>query len=100
MEERQNWSKKLVENHRITAALKSLREKAGTNGSSVSVKSVAKAMPLVGVAIEAGMNGAILRAVVKEAQLFSRTRFLAEKYGLPIPVGLGENPDAVADGAA
>jgi len=88
MRGRQRWSQKLLKNNRIAGALKSLMEKAGTKGSSASIQSVAKAMPLVGIAVGAGMNGATLGAVAKEAQLYCQTRFLTEKYGLSLPSSL------------
>lgn len=88
MQGRERWSQKLLGDHRIAAALKSLMEKTGTKGGSASIQSVAKAMPYVGVVIGAGTNSAVLGAVAKEAQLYCQTRFLTEKYGLPMPSAL------------
>lgn len=97
MRGRERWSKKLLENHKIAAALKSLMEKAGTKGGSASIQSVGKAMPLVGVAIGAGANAATLGAVAKEAQLYCQTRFLSEKYGLQMPGKLSDESEPADD---
>lgn len=54
---------------------------------------LAKVVPLVGVLIGAGMNSAILGNVAADAQRYCQTRFLCEKYGLPLPAALATDPD-------
>ncbi|MFI1648620.1 EcsC family protein [Streptomyces avidinii] len=84
---RVNWSAKL-RNHQLVAALEKLMRHLSPAGSRVSVTSVAKVVPFIGVLISAGMNAAVLCRVASEAQRYCQTRFLCEKYGLPLPAAL------------
>lgn len=43
--------------------------------------------------IGAGMNAAVLGRVASEAQRYCQTRFLCEKYGLPLPAALVADRD-------
>jgi hypothetical protein len=96
---RVNWSQKLRNDHRLLAALEKLMKQLGPAGSRVPVKNVAKVVPVVGVLIGAGMNAAVLGRVAAEAQRYCQTRFLCEKYGLPLPAALatGRDDDAQTD---
>ncbi|MEU3605999.1 EcsC family protein [Streptomyces sp. NPDC035033] len=85
---RVNWSDKLRADHKLAAALEKLMQHLSPAGSKVSVKSVAKVVPFVGVVISAGLNAAVLGRVASEAQRYCQTRFLCEKYGLPMPAAL------------
>ncbi|MEU6535792.1 EcsC family protein [Streptomyces sp. NPDC047000] len=87
------WSEKLRQDHRLLAALEKLMQQLGPAGSRVPVKSVAKAVPFVGVLIGAGMNSAILGRVAADAQRYCQTRFLCDKYGLPLPTALAADQD-------
>lgn len=87
------WSDKLRADHRLLAALEKLMQQLGPAGSRVPVQNVAKVVPLVGVLIGAGMNSAILGNVAADAQRYCQTRFLCEKYGLPLPAALTIDQD-------
>lgn len=88
MKDRVNWSPKLRTDHRLTEAVEKLLQFLGPKGGHVSVQQVAKVLPLVGIVVGAGTNSAVLGAVARDAQRFCQTRFLCEKYGLPLPVAL------------
>jgi hypothetical protein len=90
---RVRWSDKLRADHRLLAALEKLMQQLGTDGSKVPVQRVAKAVPFVGVLIGAGMNSAILGNVAADAQRYCQTRFLCDKYGLPLPAVLATDPN-------
>ena len=90
---RVRWSDKLRADHRLLVALEKLMQQLGPAGSKVPVQDVAKVVPFVGVLIGAGMNSAILGNVAADAQRYCRTRFLCEKYGLPLPAALATDPD-------
>ncbi|WP_030235204.1 EcsC family protein [Streptomyces sp. NRRL S-455] len=90
---RVNWSQKLRNDHRLLAALEKLMKQLGPAGSRVPVKNVAKVVPFVGVLIGAGMNSAILGRVAADAQRYCQTRFLCDKYGLPLPTALATDWD-------
>lgn len=87
------WSEKLRQNHRLLAALEKLMEQLGPAGARVPVKNVAKVVPFVGVLIGAGMNSAVLGRVAADAQRYCQTRFLCDKYGLPLPTALTTDPE-------
>nr|WP_183529454.1 EcsC family protein [Micrococcus sp. TA1] len=87
------WSDKLRADHRLLAALEKLMQQLGPAGARVPVQNVAKVVPYVGVLIGAGMNSAILGNVAADAQRYCQTRFLCEKYGLPLPTALATDPD-------
>ncbi|WP_225439799.1 EcsC family protein [Amycolatopsis eburnea] len=87
------WSAKLRADHRLLAAVEKLMQHLGPAGSRVAVKDVAKVIPVIGVLIGAGMNAAILGSVAADAQRYCRTRFLCDKYGLPLPAALTANRD-------
>ncbi|MFD4569875.1 hypothetical protein ACFWOX_36695 [Streptomyces sp. NPDC058467] len=88
-----NWSQKLRQDHRLLAALEKLMQQLGPAGSRVPVKNVAKVVPFVGVLIGAGMNSAVLGRVAADAQRYCQTRFLCDKYGLPLPAALATDWD-------
>ncbi|MET9332152.1 EcsC family protein [Streptomyces cellulosae] len=90
---RVKWSKKLRNDHRLLAALEKLMKQLGPAGSRVPVKNVAKVVPVVGVLIGAGMNSAVLGRVATEAQRYCQTRFLCDKYGLPLPPAMATHGD-------
>ncbi|MFJ6408526.1 EcsC family protein [Streptomyces hydrogenans] len=90
---RVNWSAKLRSDHQLAAALQKLLQHLSPAGSKVSVKSVAKVVPFVGVIISAGLNSAVLGRVASEAQKYCQTRFLCDKYGLPLPAALSAASD-------
>jgi hypothetical protein len=90
---RVRWSNKLRQDHRLLAALEKLMQRMGPAGSRVPVQNVAKAVPVVGVLIGAGMNSAILGRVAADAQRYCQTRFLCDKYELPLPAALLTDPD-------
>ncbi|WP_406337688.1 EcsC family protein [Streptomyces sp. NBC_00649] len=90
---RVNWSNKLRQDHRLLAALEKLMQQLGPAGSRVPVKNVAKVVPVVGILIGAGMNSAVLGRVATDAQRYCQTRFLCEKYGLPLPAALATDRD-------
>ncbi|MFI1562309.1 EcsC family protein [Streptomyces sp. NPDC020490] len=87
------WSEKLRQDHRLVAALEKLMQQLGPAGSRVPVKNVAKVVPFVGVLIGAGMNSAVLGRVAADAQRYCQTRFLCDKYGLPLPAALATDWD-------
>ncbi|MFH0241789.1 EcsC family protein [Streptomyces sp. HK10] len=90
---RVKWSNKLRQDHRLLAALEKLMQQLGPAGSKVPVKNVAKVVPFVGVIIGAGMNSAVLGRVATDAQRYCQTRFLCDKYGLPLPTALATDGD-------
>ncbi|MEU2117124.1 EcsC family protein [Streptomyces sp. NPDC016459] len=94
---RVNWSAKLRSDHQLAAALEKLLQHLSPAGSKVSVKSVAKVVPFVGVIVSAGLNSAVLGRVASEAQKYCQTRFLCDKYGLPLPAALSADPDEDAE---
>ncbi|MCQ1988209.1 EcsC family protein [Arthrobacter sp. zg-Y844] len=95
---RVKWSEKLRADHRLVAVLEKLMQQLGPAGSRVPVQNVAKVVPFIGVVIGAGTNAAILGAVATDAQRYCQTRFLCEKYDLPLPAALATDP--VDEGAA
>src|SRR5699024_1102606 len=64
---RQNWSAKLRADHRLIAALEKLMNQLGPAGTKVPGKSVAKALPCIGITLGAGMNSQVLRSVAADA---------------------------------
>ncbi|MET8331181.1 EcsC family protein [Streptomyces sp. NPDC005181] len=90
---RVNWSQKLRNDHRLLGALEKLMQQLGPAGSRVPIQNVAKVVPFVGVLIGAGMNSAVLGRVAADAQRYCQTRFLCDKYGLPLPAALATDRD-------
>ncbi|MBP5860101.1 EcsC family protein [Streptomyces scabiei] len=90
---RVRWSEKLRQDHRLLAALEKLMKQLGPAGTRVPVKNVAKVVPFVGVLIGAGMNSAVLGKVATDAQRYCQTRFLSDKYGLPLPTALATDEE-------
>ena len=90
---RVRWSDKLRADHRLLAALEKLLQHVGPAGAKVPVQNVAKVVPYVGILIGAGMNSAVLGNVAADAQRYCQTRFLCEKYGLPLPAALVSDSD-------
>lgn len=91
--DRVRWSNKLRTDHRLLAALEKLMQQVGVNGGRVSVQSVAKVVPFVGIVIGAGVNAAVLGQLAEDAKRYCQTRFLSEKYELPMPTALLEEDD-------
>ncbi|MGW2438218.1 EcsC family protein [Streptomyces goshikiensis] len=87
------WSEKLRQDHHLLAALEKLMQQLGPAGSRVPVRNVAKVVPFVGVLIGAGMNSAVLGRVAADAQRYCQTRFLCDKYDLPLPAALATDRD-------
>jgi hypothetical protein len=90
---RVNWSQKLRSDHRLLAAIERLLKDA-KHVSHVPLKDVAKFVPVVGIFLGAGVNSAVLGNVAKDAQRYCQTRFLCEKYDLPLPAALAFAPTA------
>ncbi|MGA4943917.1 EcsC family protein [Streptomyces cinereoruber] len=90
---RVRWSSKLRNDHQLLAALEKLMQQLSPAGSKVSVQSVAKVVPFVGILVSAGMNSAVLGRVAADAQRYCQTRFLCDKYGLPLPAALATDRD-------
>lgn len=90
---RVKWSEKLRHDHRLLAALEKLMQHLGPAGARVPVQNVAKVVPFVGVLIGAGMNSAVLGGVAADAKRYCQTRFLCDKYGLPLPAALATDED-------
>jgi len=91
---RQKWSPKLRADHRLLAGIEKLMQQTGPAGSRVPVQNVAKVVPYVGVLIGATTNSVILGAVAADAKRYCQTRFLCEKYGLPLPAALAADRDS------
>ncbi|MEU8593767.1 EcsC family protein [Streptomyces anulatus] len=87
------WSEKLRQDHHLLAALEKLMQQLGPAGTRVPVQNVAKVVPFVGVLIGAGMNSAVLGSVAADARRYCQTRFLCDKYGLPLPAALATDRD-------
>ena len=85
---RVKWSPKLRADHRLLAALEKVLKHLGPSGAHVSVQSAAKFVPVVGILIGAGVNATVLGNVAEDAKRYCQTRFLSEKYGLPLPEAL------------
>ncbi|WP_333774784.1 hypothetical protein [Streptomyces sp. IBSBF 3136] len=68
-------------------------QELGPTGSRVPVGTVAKAVPFVGVFIGAGVNSAVLGRVAADAQRYCQTRFLCDKYGMPLPTAPATDRD-------
>lgn len=98
---RVRWSARLRQDHRLLVAIEKLMQQLGPAGARVSVQQVAKVVPYVGVLIGAGVNSAVLGGVADDAKRYCETRFLCEKYGLPLPAALAtyRDEDSTADGS-
>lgn len=97
VKDRVNWSAKLRTDHRLLSALENLMKQLGPAGSTVAVKDVAKVLPYIGILIGAGMNSAVIGNVAADAKRYCQTRFLCEKYELPLPPALWTEPLDVTD---
>ncbi|MFD9872887.1 hypothetical protein DLE01_09140 [Streptomyces sp. FT05W] len=85
---RVRWSEKLRSDHRLLTAIEKLLKQLGPAGARVPVKDVAKFVPVVGILFGAGANAAILGRIAADAQRYCQTRFLCERYGIPLPAAL------------
>lgn len=85
------WSQKIRDDHRLMAAVERLMAKI--KDGKVPIEDVAKKMPYIGFVTSAGANAYVLGDIAKQGVRYSQTRFLAEKYGLPLPVNLREADD-------
>lgn len=91
---RVRWSSKLRADHQLLVTIEKLMGQLGPKGAAVPVQSVAKVVPFIGVVIGAGTNSMILGNVAADAQRFCQTRFLCEKYELPMPAALMDTTEA------
>lgn len=85
---RVRWSPKLRADHPLLVGIEKLMQQLGPAGARVPISTVAKVAPYVGILIGAGVNSTILGNVAAEAKKYSQTRFLCEKYDLPLPLAL------------
>lgn len=93
---RVNWSQKLREDHRIMEGMEKLLKQLG-NSNHVSVKHARMGLPVVSILIGAGTSSHSLGEVAKQSRAYAATKFLADKYGMPMPPNLehvGDGPDA------
>jgi hypothetical protein len=67
---------------------------------SLTKKSLAVALPIVGVAVGAAINGRTLQAAEEGADFLYRQQFLCDKYDLPFPSGDAPKHDTAADAEA
>ncbi|MPY11195.1 hypothetical protein FNH21_10780 [Arthrobacter sp. KR32] len=88
---RVNWSPKLRADHRLLTAIEALMKQLGPVGATVPLQNVAKVVPFIGIVIGTGTNSAVLGNVAADARRYCQTRFLCEKYGMPLPAAL--HPD-------
>lgn len=95
---RVNWSQKLRSDHRLLAAIERLLKDA-KHVSHMPLKDVAKFVPVVGILLGAGVNSAVLGNVARDAQRYCQTRFLCEKYDLPLPAALAFDEPTPQSGA-
>jgi hypothetical protein len=93
VKDRVRWSPKLRADHPLLVGIEKLLQQLGPAGAKIPVATVAKVVPFVGVLIGAGVNSAILGSVAADAQRYCQTRFLCEKYGLPLPAALATDMD-------
>ncbi|AFR30508.1 EcsC family protein [Arthrobacter sp. Rue61a] len=93
VKDRVRWSEKLRADHRVLVGVENLLKHLGPAGARVPVQSVAKALPFLGILIGASTNSMVLGSVAADAQRYCQTRFLCEKYGLPLPAALTTDPD-------
>ena len=66
----------------MTAVIKSVYRQFGV---TLTQKKLGQAVPIVGIAVGAGLNAATLRSAAEAAENLYRERFLREKYGMPEP---------------
>jgi len=60
-----------------------IRSVFGRFGVQLTQKKLGQAVPVFGILIGAGLNGATINGVAGAAEMVYRERFLREKYGLP-----------------
>ena len=94
---RVNWSQNLRDDHRLMAAVESLK-RAG-DGKHVPVKNARMGMPVVSVLAGAATNSHVLGDTARQARHYGATLLLAEKYHMGLPTNLrrGFEVDAVSD---
>ena len=97
VKDRVRWSPKLRTDHPLLAGIENLMNHLGPAGGKVSVEAVAKVVPFVGVLIGAGVNAGILGNIATDAQRYCQTRFICEKYGMPLPAALDSDDKAAGD---
>lgn len=66
-------------------------------GMTITKKKLALAVPVVGVAVGAGLNARTLARVVDDAEHLYMERFLREKYGLPLVDEEGASEGGLVD---
>ncbi|WNB85756.1 EcsC family protein [Cellulomonas sp. ATA003] len=86
---RLRWSKKLREDHRLVDGLEKFMAR-WYRGGHVPVQHVGKALWGVGIAIGAGTNARTLGRVAEHTRAYCQTRWLSERYGLPLPPALAD----------
>src|SRR5262249_18459670 len=71
---RQNWSRKLREDHRILAALEKLMKQ--WNGvPNIPVGKAAKGLPVISIVTSTGTNAFVIGDVAKQARYYAQTLF-------------------------
>lgn len=95
---RVRWSEKLLDDHRIIAAVERLMRQLGSAATRPPILSVAKALPFVGIGVGAAANSVVLGGMAADAKRFCQTRFLCcagtSRDGGPT----GYSPDRTASG--
>lgn len=84
---RQRWSAKLRQDHRIGEALEKLMSR-WYSGGRVPVQHVSKGLWVLAILVGAGTNSHVLARVADHSRRYCQTRWLCERYGLPLPTAL------------
>jgi hypothetical protein len=84
---RRNWSAKLRKDHRIGAELEKLMSR-WYSGAHVPVQHVSKALGVLAILVGAGTNSQTLARVADHSRKYCQTRWLCERYALPLPPAL------------
>lgn len=96
----------LVQQLARRAAWQQLRQSAVTRvveqvftrlGVRLTQRKLGQAVPVLGVVIGAGMNAALLRTIVDDAEHVYRERYLRDRYGFEIPATHMDAADGVID---
>lgn len=94
---RLKWSEKLRTDHRLGRALEQFMQRWYRSGH-VPVQHVGKALGVFAVALGAGTNSHTLARVADHSQRYCQTRWLCERYDLPLPAALAAlSADAATD---
>ena len=74
-----NASRKILSEHAVVAAVEKM---AASIGFKITKRKLGQAIPVIGIAIGAGLNAQIINSVAKDAQSAYRLRHLIQMYGL------------------